>query len=72
MQTIDRIRLRHLGLVPPANDESAASPVTVSVKTVVVKSGTASFLTVAFRTPIARAVRRIIAYVRNSSPVFDR
>src|SRR5260370_29858956 len=36
----DATRLCHLGLVPPARDESAARPVIVSVNTVVVRSGT--------------------------------
>ena len=43
---------------PPAIRESAARPVSVIVGTVVVRSGTASRLTVALRTPMARASRR--------------
>src|SRR5579859_1812129 len=56
--------LLHRGLAPPASEESEAMPVTVSVRTVVVRSGTASFLTTALRTPIASAIRTINAYVR--------
>ena len=40
---------------PPARRESAARPVSVIVSTVVVRSGTASRLTVALRTPMANA-----------------
>ena len=40
---------------PPASGESAASPVSVIVSTVVVRSGTPIRRTVAFRTPIANA-----------------
>jgi hypothetical protein len=47
---------------PPATEESAASPVSVNVRTVVVRSGTASFRTTAFRTPMAIAVDRTIVY----------
>jgi len=43
--------LANLGLVPFAMEESAAIPVTVSVRTVVVKSGIASFRTAALRVP---------------------
>src|SRR5258705_3622485 len=50
-----RIRRRHRGLVPPANLESAARPVMVKVRTVVVKSGVAILRTVQFRIPIAQA-----------------
>lgn len=53
----DTSRLCQRGLVPPASAESAASPVIVSVSTVVVKSGTPIFRTVAFLTPIAKAVK---------------
>src|SRR5260370_25875840 len=49
-------RLRHRGLVPPARDESAARPVIVNVRTVVVKSATPSLRTVAFLNPMASAV----------------
>jgi hypothetical protein len=56
--------VRHRGLAPPASEESEAMPVTVRVRTVVVRSGTASFLTTALRTPIARARRTINPYVR--------
>jgi len=40
-----------------ASEESAPMPVIVSVRTVVVRSGIASFRTAAFRVPIASAVR---------------
>ncbi len=50
------MRLCHRGLAPPAKDESAAKPVSVSVKTVVVRSGTPSLRAVAFLIPMARAV----------------
>jgi hypothetical protein len=46
-------------LVPPAKNESAASPVIVRVKTVVVRSGTPSLRVVAFLNPMARAVSPI-------------
>ena len=49
------------GFSPPAKLESAASPVIVSVNTVVVISGTASFLTIAFLSPMARAVEAMTA-----------
>ncbi len=42
-------------LSPPARLESAARPVSVIVRTVVVRSGTASRRIVAFRTPMAKA-----------------
>src|SRR4030095_17111763 len=60
--TIDVSLVFHRGLVPPAREESEAKPVTVSVSTVVVMSGTASFLTTALRTPIATAVRTMRPY----------
>src|SRR5216684_3822150 len=60
-------RLCHRGLLPPAKEESAASPVIVSVKTVVVKSGRAIFRTVAFLRPIAKAVSTMTAYKRVES-----
>ena len=44
---------------PPASGESAARPVIVRVRTVVVKSGTPSLRTTAFRMPMARPVRPI-------------
>jgi hypothetical protein len=47
---------------PPATEESAANPVTVSVKTVVVTSGTPSLRTMALRIPIAMAVSVTSAY----------
>ena len=46
---------------PPATRESAARPVRVIVSTVVVRSGTASRLTVALRTPMASASRAMTA-----------
>jgi hypothetical protein len=49
-------------VAPPAIEESAANPVTVSVNTVVVTSGTPSLRTMALRIPIARAVSVISAY----------
>src|SRR5207244_4542722 len=60
-------RLCHRGSLPPAKEESAASPVIVSVKTVVVKSGRAIFRTVAFLRPIAKAVSTMTAYKRVES-----
>jgi hypothetical protein len=54
---------------PPASCESAALPVGVSVRTVVVRSGTASLPAVAFWTPIARASRMISTY-RLSEPTW--
>src|SRR6266446_1770843 len=64
-------RLCHRGLLPPAKEESAANPVIVSVKTVVVKSGWAIFRTVAFLSPIARPVRTMTAYKRVESEGTD-
>src|SRR5258708_15472889 len=54
----------HRGLALLASEESEAKPVTVRVRTVVVRSGTASFLTTALRTPIASAIRTINPYAR--------
>ena len=51
--------LANLGLLPFASEESAAMPVTVNVRTVVVISGIASLRTAAFRVPIARPVKAI-------------
>ena len=59
--TTDSILFAHLGLLPFAIEESAPMPVIVSVSTVVVRSGIASFRTAAFRVPIASAVRAIRA-----------
>ena len=67
MKRMDITRLCHRGLLPPAKEESAANPVIVSVKTVVVKSGRAIFRTVAFLIPIASAVRIMTAYKRVES-----
>ena len=53
--------LANLGLLPFASEESAPMPVIVSVRTVVVRSGIASFRTAAFRVPIASAVKAIRA-----------
>ena len=53
--------IARLGLLPPAIEESAASPVTVSVSTVVVRSGTLSWRMVALRNPMARPVRAMMA-----------
>ncbi len=61
MAATDPIRRCQRGLLPPANEESAAKPESVNVKTVMVRSGTASLRTVAFLTPIASAVRTIKA-----------
>src|SRR6266850_6777615 len=63
-----RIRRRHRGLVPPANLESAARPVMVRVRTVVVRSAIAILRTVAFRIPIAHAVSTMIEYDWNGLP----
>ena len=60
MVTTDAVRRAQPGLPPPASVESAARPASVSVRTVVVRLGTASVLTVAFRTPIARPVRMMM------------
>jgi hypothetical protein len=57
----DATLLANLGWVPFASEESAPMPVIVSVRTVVVRSGIASFRTAAFRVPIASAVRAINA-----------
>jgi hypothetical protein len=53
--------LANLELLPFASEESAPMPVIVSVRTVVVRSGIASFRTAAFRVPIASAVKAIRA-----------
>ena len=53
--------LANLGSVPFASEGSAPMPVIVSVRTVVVRSGIASFRTAAFRVPIAGAVKAIRA-----------
>src|SRR5438034_6679108 len=63
-----RSRRPHRGLVPPANLESAARPVMVRVRTVVVRSGIAILRTVAFRIPIAHAVSTMIEYNWNELP----
>ncbi len=63
-----RSRRRHRGPVPPANLESAARPVMVKVRTVVVRSGIAILRTVAFRIPIASAVSTMIEYDWNKLP----
>ena len=57
----DATLLANLGLLPFASDESAPMPVIVSVRTVVVRSGIASFRTAAFRVPMATAVNAIKA-----------
>ena len=57
---IEPMRLRHLGLLPGASEKSKASAATVRVSTVVVKSGTASLLTVPLRIPIPSAVKAMI------------
>jgi hypothetical protein len=59
--TTDATLLANLGLLPFAIEESAAMPVIVSVRTVVVRSGIPSFRTAAFRVPIASAVKAIRA-----------
>jgi len=51
--------LANLGLLPFAREESAAMPVSVNVRTVVVRSGIASFRTTALRVPMASPVRVI-------------
>src|SRR5438876_7834368 len=53
-------------LLPPASGESAASPVRVNVRTVVVRSGSAMVRTVAFLTPMASAVSTITPYAVRS------
>lgn len=53
MASTDRIRRPGRGAVPPAGAESAASPVRVSVSTVVVRSGTPSRRATAFCRPMA-------------------
>jgi hypothetical protein len=59
ISSTEAMRLRHRGLVPPAKNESAANPVIVRVKTVVVRSATPSLRVVAFLNPMARAVSPI-------------
>jgi hypothetical protein len=54
---IDPTFLDQRMLSPPATNESNASPVTIRVRTVVVRSGTASLRTVPLRTPIPKPVR---------------
>src|SRR5580658_1306213 len=56
METIAAQRRRQRGLLSPARVESADKPAIVNVNTVVVRSATPSFLTTAFRRPIAIAV----------------
>src|SRR5262249_565457 len=65
--TTERNRRTHRALLPPAREESAARPVMVRVKTVVVKSCSPIFPTVAFLIPIASAVRTISVYTRVES-----
>src|SRR3989449_5284366 len=55
MLSTDAPRRHARGLAPPASAESAASPVRVNVRTVVVRSGNAILRTVAFLTPMARS-----------------
>jgi len=57
--TTDSTLLANLGLLPFAIEESAPVPVIVRVRTVVVRSGIASFRTAAFRMPMASAVKTI-------------
>ena len=59
--TTDPTLLANLGLVPFAIEESAAMPVSVNVRTVVVRSGIASFRTAALRVPMASPVKAIRA-----------
>src|SRR6266853_851500 len=66
--TTDSTLLANLGLLPFAIEESAAMPVIVSVRTVVVRSGIASFRAAAFRVPIASAVRAMRAKVCKGCP----
>src|SRR5258708_31393052 len=54
----DATLLANLGLLTFASEESAPMPVIVSVRTVVVRSGMASFRTAALRVPIASAGSR--------------
>ena len=60
--TTEATRRIHRRFSPPASDESAAKPVNVRVKTVVVKSATPRQRTVAFRTPIAAPVKTMRVY----------
>ena len=61
MLTTEPTRLCQFGLVPPASDESAPRPASVSVRTVVGRSRTPIFRTVALRRPIAIPVTAIMA-----------
>ena len=57
---------------PPASCESAASPVSVRVSTVVLRSATLSRRTVALRTPIAKASRPMIRSPEKWSGVMSK
>ena len=59
MQATEADRRAQPGPLPPASLDSEARPVRVRVSTVVVRSGTASFRTVALRMPMATPVRTI-------------
>src|SRR5213082_983101 len=61
MVTTDAARLAQPRLLPPASPESAARPVIVRVRTVVVRSGTASLRAVALRMPMASPVSAMTA-----------
>src|SRR5207244_11610521 len=65
MLSRDAQRRAARGLTPPASVESAARPVSVNVRTVVVRSGSAMVRTVAFRTPMASAVSTMTPYTAN-------
>ena len=54
--TTDPTRRTGRGFVPPASDESAARPVSVSVSTVVVRSAAPRRRTAELRSPMAAAV----------------
>jgi hypothetical protein len=59
--TTDSTLLANLWLLPFAIEESAPMPVIVRVRTVVVRSGIASFRKAALRVPVASAVRAMRA-----------
>src|ERR1700722_18106743 len=61
METTPAQRRRQRGLLSPARVESAAKPAIVRVNTVVVRSATPSFRTIAVRRPIAIAIEATTA-----------
>lgn len=64
IEATDATLLASLGLLPFPSEESAPMPVIVNVRSVVVRSGMASFRTAAFCVPIASAVKSIRAIRR--------